>query len=222
MGETQKKDANVKRLKIDEPDPTFTTENTSVMLFRTNFQNYEFVMALNDAFGLRLTRIGRQTVAEYRYPYFFYFDEVTKLTYLTFDADHKLRKNDVFSQYDKMLVIRGRDAWKKVLRIYDEIMDPSMTHDEEDMFQQIHYENVEALRKGIFIIDGFSFSRKQGPMTTLNHGQSGSIPKSATTRMNSIKRFTLEVLNYLNKVTYEDEGMVVFFDKEEPVIKVIV
>lgn len=220
--EAKQKSRKTIKLNLDEPDPTFTTENTRVIMFQTDYENYEFVMALNDAFGLGLTRMGTMEIGNCICPYFYYFDEVTRLTYMTFDADHGTKKDNAFSLYDKMLLIRGRDAKAKQQLMYKEVVGSPIRHDENDIMQHSHCEKVETLHQGIISMDCFSFSPKLGCSTTLCNGWLDTMPKGTASCVRSIQTFTNKIFKKLNMDTYADEEKVVFINKEDPITKVFV
>lgn len=181
------------------PEATFTFDDTAIVMLRTNFLNFEFVKALNEACGLQLSRVWDLEVDGANHPCFSHYDEHTRLAYVVLECppDHSAtkEKGDVFEYYDKMLLIRGRDAWDFQTSFHDIVSHPR-PEPEQPLSHDI-WENENNLREGIFVADTFCFSTRRGFSTSLYQGPRDSIPRVITTYSNKLNAFLDKTFNKL-------------------------
>lgn len=203
-----------------ETEPVFTNMNTTVMMLQTEMENYQLAMALNDAFGLKLMRRDSLVIEGENFPYFTYSDDERMLTYLIINGTEGMRTNEVFAQYDKMLLIRGRDAKTAMNKIHFEMQNVmvSMPLDINihDMLEYTHYRYVEALTIHLRKIECFSFSSKQS-QTKAKVSANESQKKNYET---ILYEFMLKVFDELNSLAYEDGDIVNFLSDEKPITKI--
>lgn len=175
------------------PDATFTFDDTAIVMLRTNFLNFEFVKALNEACDLQLSRVWDLTIDNADYPCFSHYNEHTRLAFVMLESPFEPTKTkeegEVFSYYDKMLLIRGRDAWDFQTKFYNTV---STSRPEPDHSQPLNHdiwEHENNLREGIFVSDTFCFSPQRGLSTSLHHGPKETMPRSTTSYVNKLSTF---------------------------------
>ena len=126
-------------------------------------------MALNQAYQLHLLRIDDCPVADTNYPCFIYHDRNTLLSFVMLDRPMQLIDDPVFRHYDKMLIVRGRDARQFLQQLYD---DTSTRLPEPPADEPLRHNHWLALRQlGGTVIDSatFFFQPTGAPLATSLH-----------------------------------------------------
>jgi len=180
-------------------DITFTFEDTAVLMFRTSYMNYQFVMELNKAYGLELSRFYDIQLDNTEHPCFSYNDEYARLGYVMIDRSASGPSDRVFEYYDKMLLVRGRDSWAFQKMIYNDIVEGVPEPDDSDLLGHRRWVLANSFKQGIFGVDTFGFSRRQGNITSLYTGPAEKMPRPTATYLNRLRKFlenTFETLQW--------------------------
>lgn len=157
------------------PDPVFTLRNTVVTMLRTQYLSFELAMDLNRAYNFHFTRLQDITVDKLPHPCFIYYDEPASLTYVIVGCPSLPEPSPVFDNYDKMLLIRGRDAKKIQQHIYDEIHNRHISAiqsnatepDPTDHLQHTHWQHCNTLANAVRQIDTFHLDPSNKITSTL-------------------------------------------------------
>ena len=113
-------------------DPVFKFEDTAIVLLQTDYLNYQFIYALNQACRLEMERIDDIELADGAHPCFLYFNEVSRLTYVVLDVP--------IPPYNMMLLIRGRDAWDIQESLYKSLTEEVREPDPTDIRDHLDWE----------------------------------------------------------------------------------
>jgi len=170
-------------------DPTFTFDDTAVLMFRTNYRNYQFIMELNKAYQLELARIEDIDIDGTLYPCFSYYDEYSRLAYVMIERSMTDASDHVFEYYDKMLLVRGRDSWVFQKQIYTNAVENLPEPEPADLLDHRRWVLANQFKEGIFGVDTFSFSSRKGLATSLCPGPADTMPKATVTYMNRLRKF---------------------------------
>lgn len=174
-------------------DPLFSLANSAMSLFNTTLVNFEFAMALNQAYQLHLLRIDDCPVADTNYPCFIYHDRNTLLSFVMLDRPMQLIDDPVFQHYDKMLIVRGRDARQFLQQLYD---DTSTRLPEPPADEPLRHNHWLALRQlGGTVIDSatFFFQPTGAPLATSLHPDTAMpMPKQLVAYLGRVKQFLTE------------------------------
>lgn len=157
------------------PDPVFTFDDTAIVMLNTQDHAFQLAIMLNEAYQLQLARIDDIYIGDTAYPCFFYHDQAAWLVYTLIARLPKSPADPAFADYDKMLLIRGRDSWRFQQTLYDDIhnrqyglaLGPAIEPDPTDLLQHNHWELCNRLSDNILTIDIFGFSRRRDPISTL-------------------------------------------------------
>ena len=154
------------------PDPVFTFDDTAIVMLQTRGPAYQLAIQLNEAYNLQLARIDDIEIDYTPFPCFFFHDEPAWLAYILI-----ARTGDIpaFADYDKIPLIRGRDAWRFQQTIYDDIhsrrygmaLGPATEPDASDLLEHYHWEQLNQLSDTIHDIDIFGFSRRRPIVSTM-------------------------------------------------------
>ena len=157
------------------PDPVFTFDDTAIVMLRTQDHAFQLALMLNEAYQLQLSRIDDIYIGDQLYPCFFYHDQPAWLVYLLIARPPQTIANPAFADYDKMLLIRGRDSWQFQKTFYDDIhirqygitLGSATEPDSYDLLGHYHWEQCNRLAESIQNIDIFGFSRRRDTVSTL-------------------------------------------------------
>ena len=193
------------------PEAIFTFDDTTVVLLKTSFANYQFIMAFNKAYQLELARVDDVVLKDIPYHCFSYYDESARLAYVMIETPtagpaypsplSETAPRPPFDYYDKMLLIRGRDAWDFQNRLYHDLTDRLPEPDKNDWLIHSDWEHIQLLKEGVFTIDTCSFySQLEGVRaTTLYTGPAEKMPTATKTQLRQLRAFlttTFDVLQW--------------------------
>ncbi len=171
-------------------DPEFKFDNTAIVLLNTSFANYEFVAALNQAYNLSLTRIDDLVLDVTSYPCFIYQDSVAWLYFVMLERSSFTPANAVFEYYDKMLLIRGRDAKYFQQRLYDDLTLPRPEPPTDELQLHHRWELLNMLCEGVFEPVTFNLKDSLGlTQTSLYSGPDGAMPRRLQTFISQLRQF---------------------------------
>lgn len=171
------------------PDATFTFEDTAVLMFRTSYLNYQFVMGLNKAYGLELSRVNDMELNETAYPCYSFNDDYGHLAYVMIERSGAGVSDRIFDYYDKMLLVRGFCCWEIQKRVYSDIVEGVPEPPASDLLEHRRWLLSNGFRQGIFGVDTFGFSRRRGNTTSLYTGPAETMPKPTATYLNRLHKF---------------------------------
>ena len=157
------------------PDPIFTFDDTAVVLMRTQYLPYQLALMLNDTYRLQLSRISDIDIDGIPHPCFFYNDDASWLVHILIARPPQPGFNPILADYDKMLLIRGRDSWRFQQKIYDQLnsrryglaLGSAAEPDPTDLLEHSQWEQLNKLTEGIQGIDIFGFSPRRDTVSTL-------------------------------------------------------
>ena len=157
------------------PDPVFSFDDTAVVMMRTNDQAFQLAILLNEAYDLQFSRIDDIYIGDTLYPCFLYHDEPAWLVYILIARPTTADAAPAFAEYDKMLLIRGRDSWNFQQTLYDNMRDrrygnalgTAAEPDSTDLLAHSQWELRNRLSENVQQIDIFGFSRRREPISTL-------------------------------------------------------
>lgn len=215
-------------------EPTFTFSNTVVLMMQTGLLGFETALALNDAYGLELTRNENDVTLDFHdangleltrkendetpssvaYSLHYYNNEATKLKYILIDCPKEQRFKGAFARYDKMLIIQGRDGWQILQKMYYEITHPWMIKKGGDMRDENHFDIVNKLKNGVTVIDYFSFDEIKGEENSLPKNEQGRISKFYKDYIKNLKSFLLKLYRELTLLIVDDEDYYIEDDRD--------
>ena len=166
-------------------DPEFTTADTAVMMFATQYPNYEFILELNDAYGMQLSRVDNITVDESSHPCYCYSDELARLDFVIIYQPEGEGKCPCFTYYDKMLLVRGRDRMEFLQQMYHDLHISSHTASQTGLSQYPCRERLHRLTDNVFDLDYFDLG---GGASSLRSVEDRTSTK-ATTLLRQLKTF---------------------------------
>ena len=157
------------------PDPVFTFDDTAVVMMRTNDQAFQLAILLNEAYDLQFSRIDDIYINDTLYPCFLYHDEPAWLVYILIARPSTGEAFPAFANYDKMLLVRGRDSWSFQQTLYDNMRDrrygnalgTAAEPDPTDLLAHAQWEQLNRLSANLPSIDIFGFSNRRGAFSTL-------------------------------------------------------
>lgn len=152
-----------RRKSTNKIEPVFSLEDTAIVMFKTNYQNYEMAMHLNDTFGLHLARMRKDLKhIDGPHAYYSYYDSYRRLTYLLIDCAQSPTQHSVFSYYDKMLLIRGFDNWNTQDQILQKTKFGMPEPEPHQLCEYRHWKMCQEMRTRIFDANSFCFSQNRG------------------------------------------------------------
>lgn len=175
------------------PDATFTFEDTAVLMFRTSYVNYQFVMGMNKAYGLELSRTPDLDLNGTAYPCFSWGDDYGRLAYVMIERPHLGPADRIFEYYDKMVLVRGFRSWEVQQKVYSDIVKGTPEPPASDLLEHRRWVLANSFKQGIFGLDTFGFSRRRGNSTSLYSGPAENMPKPTATYLNRLHKY-LETL----------------------------
>lgn len=165
----------VKKAPAILPDPILTFDDTAILMLGTKFLSYEFALAFNDAYGCQLSRITDIDINNASHPAFFYYSAPQWLAYIVIQRPSQSSPDPAFADYDKIVLIHGRDAWDFQERFYEDMhlrqfgisTGTAAEPDPTDRLEHRHWQLLNRLANGINAIDTFGFSSRRGTSTSL-------------------------------------------------------
>lgn len=202
------------------PDARFSLADTAVLMFRTSFVNYEFVMHLNESFGLKLARVrvecynpdnwGVQTedlcLVDGIHPLYSYYQESSRMAFVLIDKPLMQKGYNYFNFYDKMLLIKGRDAWKMMETIYAASVANAVEPEPQNLLDYRRWVLCNQMSTGIFSTDTFDFRKSTVPATSLFDGDAAKMPKSVATYLKNLKAFLVDTFKTLETYICEEDS----------------
>lgn len=171
-------------------DPVFSFNKSAVVMLNTTFFNFEFAMALNSSYGLKLLRIDDCPVGDAAYPCFIYHDDTTLLSFVMLDRSPSQTSDPVFDLYDKMLIVRGRDALQFQQQFYDDVTTRIAEPPADELLQHEHWLALSRMSENIIDAATFSFQSPNGtPLTSLHPDTQQPMPRKLTTYLGRMKQF---------------------------------
>ena len=157
------------------PAPVFTFDDTAIVMMRTRDLAFRLAILLNEAYNLQLARIDDIYIDDLPYPCFFFNDEEAWLVYILIAQPLTDNPRPAFDNYDKMLLIRGRDSWDFQQQLYDDIhsrryglaLGNAAEPATDDLLAHSQWENCNRLSEGIQTIDIFGFGTRRETISTL-------------------------------------------------------
>lgn len=191
----QKKPVNVKAqtspLRYFD-DPVFEPAKCAVAMLNTTYVNFEFAMALNNAYQLRLLRIDDCPVADSQYPCFIHYDRATLLSFVMLDRPAAQTMDPLFDIYDKMLIVRGRDARTFINQLYDDVTTRLPEPPADELLQHNRWQALCQLGSGIIDAATFIPQPNGHPIaTSLHPDASQPMPRRLTTYLGRMQQFLL-------------------------------
>lgn len=195
------------------PDPVFTYDDTAILLFRTHCMHYELAIALNEAYGLSLSRTDDIPLHEVNYPCFVYYDNPSHMAYVMIDSLVEGQADKVFKFYDKLLLVRGIDAWDIQQQFYNDLTSPSAPLSRpnggapsyESPAKVQHRRMLDRLSGLVFEPATFCFSDSRGIATSLYGGPVEAMPRATQAYMKSLRRFLDIAFDGLQWHLYDDD-----------------
>ena len=180
------------------PDPVFTFDDTAIVMMRTGDYAYQLAIMLNETYDLQLACIDDIYIGDTPYPCFFYNDEAAWLAYILISRPQLPDIDPAFTDYDKMLLIRGIKSWSFQKTLYDEIhsrsygiaLGSASEPDATDLIEHHHWGQCNLMAENIKAIDIFDFSSQRGIVSTLRlaNNEPTLFPVEATAANNSENR----------------------------------
>lgn len=187
--------------KFKIPSSTFTTDDTAIVLFRTNLQNYQFASAFNDAYRMRLARTRNLILEDGEHPCFLYYSEAARITFVLVDKSSRNEGGDgfPFDYYDKMLLIRGRDAWDMQQRLLKDYTAQQPVLDPTEYLKIADLQALTRFYRDVIEMDTCSLNVRRGISTSLWTGPEVKMPRKVNTflrKMNSFATMLFESLQW--------------------------
>lgn len=181
------------------PPATLHFDDTSVLMFRTNMLNYEFVAALNQACELQLARVDDIPIESASHPCFSQYDPRARLAFVVIDRPAQEGCCPCMEYYDKMMLVNGRDAFDHQHALYQSLTCPRPEPPAANILEHMQWQNMNDLADGIFAADTFCFDERRGVSTSMHAGPPEAMPKHAQAYLAKLKKFfssTLEALEW--------------------------
>ncbi|MBR5352971.1 MAG: hypothetical protein IK126_04595 [Bacteroidales bacterium] len=175
-------------------DPLFSFANSTMALLNTSFFNHELAMALNHAYNLKLRRIDDCPLGNNNYPCFIFHDPSTRLTFVMLDRSPAAPMTFPFENYDKLLIVRGRDSRQFVQQLYDDITTRRPEPLADDLSTHHHWQSLNQLQEGIIDAAIFTFLPNGQPAdTSLFNGPATAMPRRLQTYLTRLRHFLTTV-----------------------------
>ena len=180
-------------------DSVFKFEDTAIVLIQTDYLNYQFIYALNQAYRLGMERVDDIELSGKTYPCFLAFNEVSRLTYVVLDVPVK--------PYNMMFLIRGRDAWEFQEKFYRNFSEGVEEPDATDIRDHQDWELLNELKGNLFSVDTFCFSSNLGQRSSLVFSTNPTALRARHTFLHRLRQFTGEVFDALEWHLCEDNDL---------------
>lgn len=187
------------------PDASFRFDETSILMFRTNMLNYEFVAALNQACELQLARVDDIPIESACYPCFSQYDSAARLAFVAIERSKQETCNPCMGYYDKMLLVNGRDAFEFQQRLYGSLAGDRPEPPAQNILEHMQWQNMNDLGDGIFAVDTFCFDERRGVSTSMYPGAPEAMPKNTQTYLAKLKKFISSTFENLEWHLCEEE-----------------
>lgn len=140
-------------------DLSLTFSETAFLLWETHSRNYAFADWFNRLYGLELARQNDLLLSDGSLcPFFVHYDENAALLYILIDNPHSGLLAD-FANYDKIMLINGRDAFEQQQTIYNDYATHLFPPAADDLLQWRHYEQLLAARQEVYSVHYFDYSQ---------------------------------------------------------------
>ncbi len=140
---------------------SLTFSDTAFLLWETQSPNYEFAEYINRLYNLALSRQSDLQLSDgTTCPFFLYYDELASLLYVLIDNPRSGIFAD-FANYDKIMLLNGRDAFDQQQVIYDDYATHHFPPADDDLLQWQHHELLLAARQNIFSIHYFDYRQSE-------------------------------------------------------------
>lgn len=191
------------------PDPIFSFDDTAIVMFNTNMMNHEFAAKLNDALQLKLTRIDDIPIEDAVYPCFSCYDDETRLAFVLIERSPFGDSDPTFGPYEKMLLIRGRDAWDIQKQLYDAFLNNISEPNSDDIYEHRMWNQLHYFTSGIFDMATIRFNSPNGPETSLYQGVPDKMPARTETYIKNLKKYLTILFEQIQSyvVDFEDYSM---------------
>lgn len=177
-------------------DSVFKFEDTAMVLIQTNYLNYQFIHAFNQAYRLRMERVDDIELPDGKYPCFLYFNEVSLLTYVVLEVP--------VAPYNLMLLIRGRDAWDFQQLFYKNFTEGAPEPDPSDISLHLDWERLNDFQGNLFSVDTFCFSPTRGQSSSLVFNTNPSVLRKRQSFLHRLKNYSTELFQTLEWHLSED------------------
>lgn len=183
------------------PDAIFTFDDTAAVMLRTTCLNHEFVSAFNAAYRLRMSRVADIELEGGNYPCYSYYDELARLAYVVVARPAVMSGQDYYNGNDKLLLVRGRDAWDFQQQLYSDLSRSPQQEDrdeppaDEPLMRQ-HWELLKQLHESVFSLDTFSFGSR-GISTSMYTGPAERMPRSTAVYLKRLQTFLATLFDTL-------------------------
>ena len=175
-------------------NPLFSFKETAIVMFNTQLTNCEFATALNQAYRLSLTRIDDLVVGITSYPCFIFHHNDLHLSYVLLEHPADAPASAPFDYYEKMLLIRGIDAWAFQQKIYEDLSIQQPEPPSDELLLHHNWVLANQLREGVFETATFNLSgNNRSPVTSLHLGPDDTMPKRLHTYLDKLQLFLKEV-----------------------------
>ena len=175
------------------PDPIFSFDDTK----------------LNDALQLKLTRIDDIPIEDAVYPCFSCYDDETRLAFVLIERSPFGDSDPTFGPYEKMLLIRGRDAWDIQKQLYDAFLNNISEPNSDDIYEHRMWNQLHYFTGGIFDMATIRFNSPNGPETSLYQGAPDKMPARTETYIKNLKKYLTILFEQIQSyvVDFEDYSM---------------
>lgn len=180
-------------------DSVFKFEDTAIVLIQTDYLNYQFIYALNQAYRLGMERVDDIEIAETKHPCFLAFNELARLTYVVLDIP--------VAPYNLMFLIRGRDAWDFQETFYRNFSEGVPEPDPTDIRDHQDWELLNELKSNLFSVDTFCFSPTRGQSSSLVFSTNPTVLRARQTFLHRLRQFAGEVFETLEWHLCEDNDL---------------
>ena len=194
-------------------DSDFSFDDTATVMLSTHDHLFQLALFLNEAYLLQLARIEDLFIGDLPHPCFFYYNEEARLVYILIARPLQPEADPAFTDYNTMLLIRGREAWKVQQEIYDDVRNrrygtaigSAIEPDKTDLLEHKHWEKCNLLADSIQNIDIFGFGSLKGLVSTLRLTDDAPTlfpvdPASTTSNENrAIARYHKTLQNFLDQ-----------------------
>lgn len=134
-----------------------TFSKTAFLLWETQCKNYEFADYLNQLYHIALARQDDLTLSDNTTcPFFFYHDSLSALLYILIENPRSGIFAD-FTNYDKIMLINGRDAFDRQNDIYNDYATHPFPPPDDDLLQYQHYQLIQQARQSVFSTHYFDY-----------------------------------------------------------------
>lgn len=181
-----------KRKNVLLDNASFRFEDSRIMTINTQLHDHQLIESLNRIYDIGMTCV--QSIDLYfdqsiLLPCFCYYNEMRRLTCVMVSQPINGVIPKVFDTYNKMLIVRGRDAERFLENIHDQLSDGIPEPDPTDILAHDNWNLITQLSKEIFESHLFSFDPRTGIKTTMFNISGDKMPDRAKKMLNDMKAF---------------------------------